>query len=243
MVGELSRAQATLQEYVRLATDAQEEERKRLARELHDDTIQTLVIAKAELDALRARTPVPAAAQTRLQSVDGMLTTAIDAVRRFSRDLRPSLLDDLGLVHAIDWLVAELAARTGIKAQLRASGKPRRLAPNDEVALFRIVQEALRNVERHAAARHARVRLHFGEHVRATITDNGTGFDTTPARNGRRTTGLGLHGMRERAKLAHATLSIRSRPTTGTRVAVTLPPPREPRSPAVHAETARGIEQ
>lgn len=110
MVTELSQAQQALQEYVRLATDAQEEERKRLARELHDDTIQTLVIAKAELGAVAAEMPVSTTIRARLTTVDSTLAEAIDNVRRFSRDLRPSLLDDLGLVHAIDWLVGDLGA-------------------------------------------------------------------------------------------------------------------------------------
>jgi signal transduction histidine kinase len=224
MVNELSRAQAALQEYVRLATDAQEEERTRLARELHDDTIQTLVIAKAELDTLASELPVPDAGN-RVAKVESTLTGAIDSIRRFSRDLRPSLLDDLGLVHAIDWLVADLATRTEIHAQLRTTGSPRRLRPNDEVALFRILQEALHNVERHSEASRARVRIHFHDGVRATVTDNGKGFGTTGAVSvADDSTGLGLLGMRERAKLVGAELSISSRPHTGTRVAIKLTP-------------------
>lgn len=223
MVSELSRAQRALEDYVRLATDAQEDERKRLARELHDDTIQTLVIAKGELDALAVEMPVAAAVRARLKKVDATLAAAIDDVRRFSRDLRPSLLDDLGLVHAIDWLVGDLSTRTGVNAQLRTSGEPRRLSPKDELALFRILQEALHNVERHAAAKTAKVRIHFGQDVRATVVDDGRGFDTSEVFDDRQSsTRLGLLGMRERAKLAGAELSIRSRPSSGTRVAVTL---------------------
>ena len=226
MVSELSRAQRALEDYVRLATDALEEERKRLARELHDDTIQTIVIAKAELDALAVEKPVSAAVRARLNKVDAMLTAAIDNVRRFSRDLRPSLLDDLGLVDAIDWLVGDLGARTGIDAQLRISGEPRRLDQKEELALFRIVQEALRNVERHAAASTVEVRIHFGEDVRAAVVDDGRGFDTSEALDGQHSsTRLGLLGMRERAKLAGAALSIRSRPLSGTRVTASLKSP------------------
>jgi signal transduction histidine kinase len=223
MVGELSRSQAALEEYVRLATDAQEEERKRLARELHDDTMQSLVIAKAELDALAVDSPVSAHVGARLKRVETTLAQTIDDVRRFSRDLRPSLLDDLGLVHAIDWLVGDLRARTGINAHLRASGDERRLSQKDELALFRIVQEALHNVERHADANNVRVRIHFGQDVRATVVDNGNGFDASELSNGHHVASkLGLLGIRERAKLAGATLSIRSRPSFGTRIMVTL---------------------
>jgi signal transduction histidine kinase len=223
MLTELSRAQEALEEYVRLATDAQEEERKRLARELHDDTIQTLVIAKAELDALAAEEPAPAVARARLKNVEATLAATIDNMRRFSRDLRPSLLDDLGLVHAVDWLVGDLGARTGIDTQLQTSGEPRRLDQKDELTLFRIVQEALRNVERHAEASKVEVRIHFGEGVSATVADDGRGFDTSKALHDRHSaTGLGLLGIRERAKLAGAALSISSETSTGTSVTVTL---------------------
>lgn len=225
MLAELSRAQATLQEYVRLATEAQEEERKRLARELHDDTIQTLVVAKAELDTLASDAPDADAIGARLRRVESILSGAIDSVRRFSRDLRPSLLDDLGLIHAIDWLVSDLAARTGVQARLVTSGASRRLRADDELALFRIVQEALHNAERHSGASSVRVRLRFDHSVHATIVDNGTGFRTSrPSANGDPSRRLGLLGMRERAKLAGAELSIASRPGGGTRVTVTLPP-------------------
>jgi signal transduction histidine kinase len=226
MVTELSRAQRALEDYVRLATDAQEEERKRLARELHDDTIQALVIAKTELDALALEKPVAADVGARLKKVDATLAAAIDNARRFSRDLRPSLLDDLGLEHAIDWLVADVGARTGINAQLRTSGEPRRLSQRDELTLFRIVQEALHNVERHAAATTVRVRIHFGQDVRATVLDDGKGFDISEALDDRQSsTRLGLLGMRERAKLAGAALSITSRPSSATRLTVTLKQP------------------
>jgi signal transduction histidine kinase len=225
MVGELSRAHAELEEYVRLASDAQEEERKRLARELHDDTIQTLVVAKAELDALATELPASEAASARLKKVETTLAGAIDSVRRFSRDLRPSLLDDLGLLHAIDWLTADLATRTGINAQIRTTGTPRRLDPKHELALFRIVQEALHNVERHSGAMSVRVRMHFDGGVRISVIDDGRGLDTGQAFDPREPAKrLGLLGMRERAKLAGAQLSINGRPASGTRVVVTLIP-------------------
>lgn len=223
MLTELSRAHAMSEEYVRLATDAQEDERKRLARELHDDTIQAMVIAKADLDAIAVEQPAAATRRERLAKVDATLVAAIDNVRRFCRDLRPSLLDDLGLVHAVDWLVADLGARTGIAARLHTSGEPRRLDPKDELTLFRIVQEALRNVERHAHASSVEVRIDFGEDVRTTIVDDGTGFDSSQVLDDPASaTGLGLLGMHERAKLAGADLTIGSGPSSGTTVSVTL---------------------
>jgi two-component system sensor histidine kinase DegS len=218
----LSRAQRTLEEYVRLAVDAQEEERKRLARELHDDTIQTLVLAKADLDATAAEAS-PTVMRARLESVEAILEATIDNVRRFSRDLRPALLDDLGLVSAVDWLVDDLGARTGIEAQLHTGGEPRRLRPEDELRLFRTVQEALRNAERYAEASAIVVRIDFGEDVRVTVADDGRGFDTSKVLHDRHSSrGLGLLGMRERAKLSGASLSIESEPAAGTSVTVTL---------------------
>lgn len=216
MVGELSRAQRELEDYVRLATDAQEEERRRLARELHDDTIQALVIAKGELEVLRAvELPLSPAAGERVARVDAILAGAIDDVRRFSRDLRPSLLDDLGLVQAIDWLVGEFGARASVSAQLRVGGEPRRLDPRQELAVFRIVQEALRNVERHAAARNVTVELHFGSGLEVLIADDGRGFESSRRFDHSASPHLGLAGMRERARLAGASLGIESRPGRG----------------------------
>jgi len=218
----LSRAQATLEEYVRLAVDAQEEERKRLARELHDDTIQTLVVAKVDLDAV-ADEVHPAATRARLEKVKAILEATIDSVRRFSRDLRPALLDDLGLMSAVEWLVDDLRGRTGIEAQLHTSGEPRRLEPKDELRLFRIVQEALHNAERYAEASAVEVCVDFGEDVRVTVSDDGRGFDTSRAFHDRESArGLGLLGMRERAKLSGASLSIESEPSAGTSVTVAL---------------------
>ena len=218
----LSEAQSALEDYVRLAINAQEEERKRLARELHDDTIQSLIVAKAGINAALAEVPL-AARRERLERVETTLEAAIDDVRRFSRDLRPALLDDLGLVSAVDSLLDELADRTGIDARLHTSGDPRRLDQRDELTLFRIVQEALTNAERYAEAGSIEVRIDFGDGVRATVSDDGRGFDTSEAlRDHRSTRGLGLLGMRERAKLAGAALSITSDPSAGTSVTVTL---------------------
>lgn len=219
---ELSRAQRTLETYLQLATDAQEEERRRLARELHDDTIQTLVIVRGNLDSMVAEPRLPSSVRHRLRAVQATLEGTIDSVRRFSRDLRPSLLDDLGLVHALDWLVNDMTSRTGIQVGIEVTGEPRRLVPNLEVAVYRIVQEALRNVERHSGASRALVTLEFtGDTLAATVVDDGRGFSPANALP-QPAAGLGLLGMRERAKLAGAVLAISSRPGRGTRVTLAV---------------------
>jgi signal transduction histidine kinase len=221
-LNELRRAQRTLETYVQLATDAQEEERRRLARELHDDTIQTLVIIKGNLDSMVAENRLPATARKRLLDAQETIEGAIDNVRRFSRDLRPSLLDDLGLVHAVDWLVNDATSRTGIEVDMEVTGEPRRLVPNLEVAVYRVIQEALRNVERHSGASRAHVTLEFSSGMlTASVVDDGHGFSPADAL-AQPNTGLGLLGMQERAKLAGAELSIRSEPGRGTRVTLAV---------------------
>lgn len=221
-LNELRRAQSTLETYVQLATDAQEEERRRLARELHDDTIQTLVIIKGNLDSMVAENRLPATASKRLRDVQDTIEGAIDSVRRFSRDLRPSLLDDLGLVHAVDWLVNDATTRTGIEVGMEVTGETRRLVPRLEVAVYRIIQEALRNVERHSRASGAHVTLEFSsEMLTASVVDDGQGFSPADAL-GQPNTGLGLLGMRERAKLAGAELNIQSKPGRGMSVTLAV---------------------
>jgi two-component system, NarL family, sensor histidine kinase DegS len=213
---ELGRAQQRLEQYLHLATDAQEEERKRLARELHDETIQELLIARGRLESLHGERGLPAETGARVADIERLLEQTVDGVRRFSRDLRPSLLDDLGLDHAVDALASELSERTGIAVEVSTEGEPRRLEPNVELAVYRVVQEALRNVERHSGARHAKVGLAFAPaSLTVTVVDDGSGFDAHAAAA---PSHLGLMGMRERAKLAGAALEIRSRPGRGTRV-------------------------
>ena len=223
-LSELRQAQEDLVGYLRLATEAQEEERKRLARELHDDTIQSLVVIKTKLDALTTHPRTSNLTRERLDAVKLMVEAAVDNVRRFSRDLRPSILDDLGLVHAIDWLVADLVRRTAIHAHLDVEGEAERLSADVEVAVYRIVQEALRNVEKHARAGSTVVTLTFGSAgLTMRVVDDGQGFDPAGCRGGRNGgTGLGLLGMQERARLIGGRLQIDSQPERGTSVCLEL---------------------
>ncbi|MBI4936580.1 MAG: hypothetical protein HY828_22105, partial [Actinobacteria bacterium] len=137
----LGAAKSNLETYIALATEAQEEERKRLSRELHDDILQSLVVAKSTIES--ADVPGgPALTHSRLLDARAVLGDVIVDVRRYCHDLRPSLLDDLGLVQAVDWLVGDLRARTGLDVDLEAAGVPHRLSGKDELLIFRIVQEA-----------------------------------------------------------------------------------------------------
>ncbi len=161
----------------------------------------------------------------RLEEFQELIDSILRGVRRFSRDLRPSVLDDLGLLPALEWLTANLMEEDGIKTELKVYGDRRRLPPEAELALFRIVQEALSNVRRHSQASQVVTVVEFGEgRVRITVDDNGQGFEL-PGRTGDLATAgkLGLIGMHERAHLLDGTLTVRSEPGKGTTVTVDVP--------------------
>lgn len=212
--------QESLQSYARQVTQAQEDERLRIARELHDETAQELVLLSRKLEELKGRV-----ASDQVQDIDGLLTMTrgtIQAVRRYSRDLRPSVLDDLGLRAAIEMVVEDTGHQLPKGAQLQVTGKERRLDGPLELALFRIAQEALRNVEKHSGATTARVDLDFGgNEIKLTVTDDGHGFSAAKnmsdlIRSGK----LGMVGMKERAELVGGTFELRSNPGTGTQITV-----------------------
>lgn len=216
--------QDALRDYARQVTQAQEEERKRIARELHDDTAQALVLVARGLDAVSdSGGRLPKAAMARLEEVRSLAQRTLSNVRRFSRDLRPPVLDDLGLVPALEWLASEMSPRTATRVSVRVHGEPRRLAADAELNLFRIAQEALRNVEKHAAASEALVEVVFADgRVEFSVSDNGRGFELSQRQIPPRRARLGLLGMEERAELLGGNLDVRSRPGEGTRVSVTL---------------------
>lgn len=212
--------------YVRQITRAQEDERKRIARELHDDTAQTLALLSRRLDALATLDEgVPEPVAERLEKLRAFASSILRGLRRFSQDLRPSALDDLGLLPALEGLTADLSKRGGINAKLEILGDPRRLSAETELVLFRIAQEALRNVEKHSGATQATVLVEFSAgRVRITISDEGKGFQPPEtmanlAHAGR----LGLIGMQERAQLLGGTCTVQSEPGRGTKIMVDVP--------------------
>ncbi|HZD80072.1 MAG TPA: GAF domain-containing sensor histidine kinase [Actinomycetota bacterium] len=220
------RERERLHSYVRQVVAAQEDERARIARDLHDETAQELVVMRRELDELIASGDgLPGRVADRLEDLRTRSGSALSGLRRFGRDLRPALLDDLGLAPALEWLVEDMGNRTGIGAGFRVHGQVRRLAPEVEVALFRITQEALRNVERHAGASRVFVDMQF-DHGSASISveDDGRGFRRRPTDAFARRGHLGLLGMEERARLIGAAMSIWSQPGSGSRVKVWLEP-------------------
>jgi len=218
--------QENLRFYLQQVTRAQEEERKRIARELHDDTAQELVALSRRLDGLvhRAVQWLPGDI-TRLEEMRQQVSRILDGLRRFSQDLRPSILDDLGLVPALEWLTSDLTNYFGIAIGMALFGSPRRFPPETELVLFRIAQEALRNVGKHSEASRAWVTLEFSDDkVTLTVKDNGKGFEL-PKRVGdlASTSKLGLAGMQERAQLIGGKLTLHSEPGKGTTVTVEVP--------------------
>jgi len=223
------RMQENLRYYVQQVTIAQEEERKRIARELHDDTAQALIALSRQLDSFGYKEgTLPPGVAGLLDSLRSKVDTLLQGVRRFSRDLRPSVLDDLGLLPALEWLAADLTRNFGVAAEVRVHGEPMRLPPEAEVVLFRIAQEAMRNVWKHAEAAHADVDLDFGsDAIRLSIRDDGKGFKQPRMISDLVSSGkLGLAGMQERITLLGGTIKISSTPGSGTTVLVQIPNPK-----------------
>jgi signal transduction histidine kinase len=208
----------------RRLVEAQEEERKRIARELHDEVGQALTAVKINLQAIAHQNDAPAAA-ARLADSIAVVERALQQVRNISLDLRPSLLDDLGLVSALRWYVDSQARRAGLAATFSADPPTLRLAAGLETDCFRVAQEALTNVIRHAHATRVEVSLQgTGHGVRLVIRDNGVGFDVAHALAGAgRGESLGLIGLRERVALASGRMEIVSAPGGGAEVRAWFP--------------------
>ncbi len=209
-----------LKYYVQKVSQAQEAERKRIARELHDVTAQSLVTVIRNLDELAS-----GHASYSVKEIQEQARDILREIRRFSQQLRPSVLDDLGLVPAVKWLAADLTRNYSIPVDVKVVGEPHQLPPDAELTLFRITQEALTNVQKHSGASRAGVVIEFADKTtRVTVDDNGRGFEIPErmgdlARSGR----LGLAGMQERAQLLGGTLTIVSGREKGTSLTVAVP--------------------
>jgi PAS domain S-box-containing protein len=216
--------------------EAQEVERRRLARELHDEIGQALTAIKINLQAVQPLTE--ATGQPRLEENISIVDRTIHQVRHLSLDLRPSILDDLGLEAALRWYMDRQAQRTGFVVHLDTDSVGARVQPDIETTCFRVVQEALTNVVRHAQARRVEIELRHREaELDVVIRDDGVGFDVPAAwRRVARSASLGLLGMQERVHLVGGTLTIHSAPTAGTEIRMRLPLA----APAVSDEATRG---
>lgn len=218
--------QSGMRDYLSAITQGQEEERTRLAHELHDVSIQGLIALKQRGQmALKALGSDPARATARLQELNGLIDEEIAGLRRLIGDLRPIYLEDLGFVPALEMLPRQMQERYGLALHLAVRGDPVRLAPDIELAAYRIVQQALANVAAHAQARNAWLDVTFSpEHLTLVVRDDGVGF-TPPEQpadlvhQGH----FGLMGMRERALLYGGQLTVTSAPGQGAIITARLP--------------------
>ena len=215
-----------LQIYATEITKAQEEERRRIARELHDETIQALFSAVTDIEELKnTRGASSGNLNHRLAQLQDRIGTTIDEIRRFCHELRPGILDRFGLVPSLDNLVKEVNSSGKSKCGLEIAGRERRLTPEVELVLFRTAQEALRNTIKHSDATEVIIRIVFmEEQVELRVMDNGKGF-MVPEPIGKfiREGKLGLAGMQERVRLIGGKLLVDSVPEKGVRVVIQVP--------------------
>lgn len=224
MLEQLAQDAREMQQLSRQILQAQEDERYRLARELHDEAAQSLTSLLVHIRLLeRAKDPVEA--QHHVQELRELTARALEDVRRVALDLRPTILDDLGLAAALEWRVDEFNKLEGVRATITVTDLDRRLPRETELVLYRVGQEALSNVSRHAAASEVKVTLRRDErHCVLEVADNGKGFDPLWV-NPQTGHGLGLVGMRERVAMVGGELEVTSRPGAGARITARVPWP------------------
>jgi signal transduction histidine kinase len=229
VIGALSRKQADLRAVSESLERRIEEDRRRIARELHDELGQSMTAAKINLGLLRNLTRNGAPEVRRaIRETESVVLRTIAETRRIAMDLRPSILDDLGLVPALRWYADTFSRRTGVGVELQARRNGGAIDKEINTLLFRFFQEALTNVARHARARRVRIGLngHNGT-LRAMVSDDGIGLRQAGSSH----QGLRLIGMRERIARAGGALRIESRPGRGTRLVAEIP---------THAAATRG---
>lgn len=215
-----------LRRYIDAITHSQEEERRRIARELHDETVQNMIAINRRLELYQAGEENPDRL-TQLSELQAMTRESVRGVRQISRDLRPLILEDLGLIPALRSLVSSARDDHGAipQAEFKIIGTPAKFSSAQELALYRITQEALTNVRKHAHATSVRVTLDFeSKEVKLEVVDDGDGFQlpASPAELAERGS-FGLIGIQERVRAVGGTLLIDSAPEHGTRLRVTLP--------------------
>jgi PAS domain S-box-containing protein len=225
-VTEEKQLRQNMEYYIKQVTRAQEDERLRIARELHDDTAQLLATLSRDLGSLiPGEKKLTKPMKERLEKFQKTADSALEGVRRFSQDLRPSILDDLGLVPALEWLITDLEKGYGIATKVNITGRRRRLTPEIELAVFRIAQEVLSNIRRHSQASAVKMSLDFGaDALTLIISDDGLGFSIPERTSDLALSGkLGIIGMRERARLIGGTLIVQSEEGSGTTVTLRIP--------------------
>jgi signal transduction histidine kinase len=220
---ELETAEAARADLLKRLIYAQEEERKRIARELHDETSQNMARMTMSLDrAVQANDA--GSRRTHLAEARELLLKTLEGVHRIIYDLRPSILDDLGLVSALQWYAEQRLSSQGVNVTWEVNARDTRLPTLVETALFRIVQEALTNVAKHARAENVIVSMDLGaEAVTIEVEDDGVGFDPALVPVGQETQGLGIRGMKERVAILGGQFELRSQPGGGAQLRIWIP--------------------
>ncbi len=222
MARKVQAAQEGLHDYIGAITAAQEEERMRLARELHDDTIQAVIALKQRVQ-LAQKSIKDQNGRQSLKELETLAEQTIENLRRLTRALRPIYLEDLGLVTALEMLARETSQVNHLEVDFHQSGQERRLSREVELALYRIAQEALNNVVHHATAQHATLLIAFAKEIKLQVTDDGAGFSVPKSPTDFAPSGhFGLLGMRERADLIGARLEVQSEVGHGTQLSIQL---------------------
>ena len=205
-----------VKEFSARLVQVQEDERRSISRELHDEVGQSLSALLVSVGNLAAA--LPASVKPEMDGIRKLAESSVAAVRNMALLLRPSMLDDLGLVPALEWQARETSRRTGLVVNVQADNVPDELPEEHKTCIYRIVQEALHNISRHAEARSVNIQVEqTGERLNLSVEDDGCGFD--PARS----RGLGLIGMEERVANLGGSLSVQAAAGHGTRLAVMLP--------------------
>lgn len=216
---ELARSRSQLEELSARLVDAQESERRSISRELHDEVGQSLGALLVEVGRLSATLP-PAEPQIK-EHVDKIKTvaeTAVQTVRNIALLLRPSMLDDLGLIAALEWQGREVSRRSDLEVEIQSSQVSEKLPDEYQICIYRLVQEALNNAERHSSAKNAKVVVEqTADQILVSVSDDGRGFDSQRIR------GLGILGMEERVRRLGGTFAIDSKPGSGTTVRAAFP--------------------
>jgi signal transduction histidine kinase len=227
--GQLLEQSWQMQEQLRFLSrqllSAQEEERKRISRELHDVIAQTLTSINVRLSALKKAATFNTKSLARnIARTQQLVQRSVDIVHRFARELRPAVLDDLGLIPALHTFMKSFREQTGIRVSLSAFAAVEQANDDKRTVLFRVAQEALTNVARHAQASEAEVRIQkLDGAICMKIKDNGKGFNKERLSHGKKNKRLGLLGMRERVEMVHGNFAVESAPGKGTTIQAQIP--------------------